>query len=102
MMVETGLTPLEGQAVNIRQMTRAIEDIKAAHDSLDAKILNILGALQDQNQGKEWFNEWQAEVDIYTYWIYKWEDVLEETVENPGKIVNSASYPGTSAMIPVQ
>ena len=47
MMVETGLTPLEGQAVNIRQMTRAIEDIKAAYDSLDAKILNILGALQD-------------------------------------------------------
>ena len=100
-MVEDGLaSPL--QAVDIRRMTGTIEDIKTAHNSLDTKILDILDALQDQNQGKEWFEEWQAEVDFYTDWIYKWQYVLDEAVENHGKTVITASHPQTSAMTPVQ
>ena len=91
--VEAGLTPQEGRAVYIRLMARAIKDTKAAHDSLNAKVFDSLAASQrrrTQNQAQvwAWFEEWQAEVDIYTDWIFKWEDVLEEAVENHGRAVS--------------
>ena len=105
--VEAGLTPQEGRAVYIRLMARAIKDTKAAHDSLNAKVFDSLAASQrrrTQNQAQvwAWFEEWQAEVDIYTDWIFKWEDVLEEAVENHGRAVNTASHPVTNTIIPVQ
>ena len=48
-MIEDGLAaPL--QPFDVRRMTGAMEDVKTAHGSLDAKILDVLDALQDQVQ----------------------------------------------------
>ena len=40
------------QPADVRQMTRIMKDVRAAHDGLDAKILNVLDALQDQEQSQ--------------------------------------------------
>ena len=48
-MIEDGLAaPL--QPFDVRRMTGAMENVKTAHGSLDAKILDVLDALQDQVQ----------------------------------------------------
>ena len=91
-MMEDGLAaPL--QPVDVRRMTGAMDDVKTAHGSLNAKILDVLDALQDQVQGQKWFNEWQVKVDVYTMWIYKWQYILDEAVNNYTKATNAASHP---------
>ena len=51
-------------------------------------------------QGQKWFNEWQVKVDVYTMWIYKWQYILDEAVNNYTKATNAASHPETNAMVP--
>ena len=90
------------QPADVRQMTRIMKDVRAAHDGLDAKILNVLDALQDQEQSQTWFNDWQAKVDVRTKWIYKWQSILNRAVDGLAEAADAASSTGTNAMDPDQ